>query len=186
MEGLRLWQGFGLGGLTSPFTVLSSMGSPSMMATSANGRESRLFRVEAVIPDLRNFDSYIKAKKKAGVCPRLLSLSTPLNENKTKHSINKPSHSQSVSGICANPRTHPTSSVMDHPLLHISRFPRSCRGEKWMVVVEGKNRVWNVPGGPGIKSQPSSSGNVGSIPGGRTEIPHALKKVSSMLQVLSP
>ena len=55
-----------------------------------------------------------------------------------------------------------------------------------MVVVEGKNRVWNVPGGPRIKSQPSSSGNVGSIPGGRTEIPHALKKVSSMLQVLSP
>ena len=42
-----------------------------------------------------------------------------------------------------------------------------------MAVVEGKNRAWNVPGGPGIKSQPSSSGSMGSIPGGRTEIPHA-------------
>ena len=55
-----------------------------------------------------------------------------------------------------------------------------------MVVVEGKNRVWNVPGGPGIKSQPSSSGSVGSIPGGRIEIPNALKQVSSMMQLLSP
>jgi hypothetical protein len=45
------------------------MGSPSMMATSANGRESRLFRVEAVIPDLRNFDSYVKARKRQGCAP---------------------------------------------------------------------------------------------------------------------
>ena len=42
LEGLGLWQGFGLGVLTSPFTVLSSLGAPSVMATSANGRESRL------------------------------------------------------------------------------------------------------------------------------------------------
>ena len=42
LEGLGLWQGFSLGGLTSPFTVLSSLGSPSMMATYENGRESRL------------------------------------------------------------------------------------------------------------------------------------------------
>ena len=42
LEGLGLWQGFGLGGITSPFTVLSSLGSPSVMATTANGRESRL------------------------------------------------------------------------------------------------------------------------------------------------
>ena len=55
-----------------------------------------------------------------------------------------------------------------------------------MAVVEGKNRAWNVPSGPGIKSQPSSSGRVGSIPGERSEIPHALKQISSMLQLLSP
>ena len=55
-----------------------------------------------------------------------------------------------------------------------------------MAVVEGKNRAWNVPSGPGIKSQPSSSGSVGSLPGGRTEIPHALKQLSLMLQLLSP
>ena len=42
VEGLRLWQGFGLGGSTSPFTVLSSLGSPSVMATSLNEKESRL------------------------------------------------------------------------------------------------------------------------------------------------
>ena len=42
LEVLGLWQGFGLGGPTSPFTVLSSLGAPSVMATSANGRDSRL------------------------------------------------------------------------------------------------------------------------------------------------
>ena len=81
---------------------------------------------------------------------------------------------------------HPTSSVMDHPLMHISRFPRSYRGEEQMAVVEGKNRAWNVPGGLGIKGQPSSSGSMGSVSGGRTEIPHVLKQLSSRLQLLSP
>ena len=57
------------GGLTSLFTVLSSMGSPSMMATSVNGRESSLFRVDAVISDLCNFDSYIKVRKRQGCAP---------------------------------------------------------------------------------------------------------------------
>ena len=55
-----------------------------------------------------------------------------------------------------------------------------------MAVVEGQNRPWNVPGGPGIQGQPSSAESMGSILGGRTEIPHALKKLSSMLQLLSP
>ena len=55
-----------------------------------------------------------------------------------------------------------------------------------MPVVEGKNRAWNVPAGPGIKGQPSSAESVGSILGGRTEIPHALKQLSSILQLLSP
>ena len=55
-----------------------------------------------------------------------------------------------------------------------------------MPVVEGKNRAWNVPAGLGIKGQPSGAESVGSILGGRTEIPHALKQLSSMLQLLSP
>ena len=55
-----------------------------------------------------------------------------------------------------------------------------------MAVVERKNRAWNVPGGSGIKGQASSSGSVGSILGGRTETPHALKQLSSVLQLLSP
>ena len=50
----------------------------------------------------------------------------------------KPSHSWTVSGTCANPRTHPTSSIVDQALLHISRVPGSCRTGKWMAVVEGK------------------------------------------------
>ena len=61
----KLWAG----GLTSPFTVLSSMGSPCMLATSVNGRELRLFRVDTVIADLHNFDSYIKVRKKQGCAP---------------------------------------------------------------------------------------------------------------------
>ena len=55
-----------------------------------------------------------------------------------------------------------------------------------MVVVERKDRAWNVPGGLGNKGQPSSSGSMSSIPGGITEIPHALKQLSSMLKLLSP
>ena len=55
-----------------------------------------------------------------------------------------------------------------------------------MTVVEGKNRAWNVPSGPGIKSPPSSAESVVSIPGGRIEIPHPLKQLSSMLQLMSP
>ena len=35
---------------------------------------------------------------------------------------------------------------MGHSLLHISRFPRSYRGEEQMVAFEGKNWAWNVPG----------------------------------------
>ena len=81
---------------------------------------------------------------------------------------------------------HPTSSIMDHPLMLISRFPNSYKGEEQMAVVERKNRAWNVPGGLGIKGQPSISGSVGSVFGGRTEIPHALKQLSSMLLLLSP
>ena len=41
LEGSGYGKG-GIGGLTSPFTVLSYLGSPSTMATSGNGRESRL------------------------------------------------------------------------------------------------------------------------------------------------
>ena len=55
-----------------------------------------------------------------------------------------------------------------------------------MAVVEGKNKAWKVPGGPGIKSPPASSESLGSIPGRRTEIPHAMWQLSSMLQLLSP
>ena len=47
-----------------------------------------------------------------------------------------------------------------------------------MAVVEGKNRAQNVPHGPGIKTPSSSAGGAGSIPGGRTMIPPALKQLS--------
>ena len=32
---------------------------------------------------------------------------------------------------------------------------------------------WDFPGGPGVKNPPSNAGDVGSIPGGGTKIPHA-------------
>ena len=69
LEGHRLWRGFGLRGLTLPFTVWSSLGSPSIVATSANERESRCLGMEAVIPDLRMFEEDIKARKRQGCAP---------------------------------------------------------------------------------------------------------------------
>ena len=50
----------GLGGLTSPFTVLSYLGSPSMMASSGNGREMAL-GVGAILLDIHIFGRDIKA-----------------------------------------------------------------------------------------------------------------------------
>jgi len=97
LEGLRLWQGFGLGGFTSLFTVRSSLGSPSMMATSANGRESGLFRVKAVIPDLRIFDGDIKARKRQGYTPGVETVYYTHTHTHTQTTIYKPSHSQTVS-----------------------------------------------------------------------------------------
>ena len=35
-------------------------------------------------------------------------------------------------------------------------------------------RSWDFPGGPVVKTSPSSSGGVGSIPSQGTKIPHAL------------
>ena len=104
MEGLRLWQGFGLGGLTSLFTVLSSLGSPSMMATSANGRESRLFRVEAVIPDLRIFDGDIKARKRQGYTP---GVETVYYTHTQSHTHKQPYTSPAIHGLSHEPvQTH--------------------------------------------------------------------------------
>ena len=64
-----LWEGFGLGGLTMLLTAGTSWGSLSMMAKSANERVSRILGVKAVIPDLRNFDWDIKARKRQGYAP---------------------------------------------------------------------------------------------------------------------
>ena len=37
-----------------------------------------------------------------------------------------------------------------------------------------KSKPWNFPGGPGVKNQPSSAGDVGSVAGRETKIPHAM------------
>ena len=34
-------------------------------------------------------------------------------------------------------------------------------------------KVWDFPGGPVVKTLPSSAGGAGSIPGGGARIPHA-------------
>ena len=40
------------------------------------------------------------------------------------------------------------------------------------------NRSWDFPGGPVVKNLPSSAGNMGSIPGWGTRIPHAMGQLS--------
>ena len=41
-----------------------------------------------------------------------------------------------------------------------------------------KSNMWDFPGGPVVKNPPSSAGDVGSIPGQGTKIPHAIKQLS--------
>ena len=55
-----------------------------MMATSENGRESRLFRVEAVIPNHCIFVGDIKARKRQGYAPGVETVySTKLKKTNT-------------------------------------------------------------------------------------------------------
>ena len=41
-----------------------------------------------------------------------------------------------------------------------------------------KQFFWDFPGGPVVKNPPSNAGDVGSIPGRRTKIPHAAEQLS--------
>ena len=41
-----------------------------------------------------------------------------------------------------------------------------------------KSKHWNFPGGPVVKNQPSNAGDLGSIPGQGTKIPHAIGLLS--------
>ena len=110
--GIGDWRGLGydkggLGGLTSPFTVLSYLGSPSMMATSGNGRETAL-GVGAILLDLHIFGRDIKTQKSRGVPQVAKSVySTKLKHthtHKKKHSIYNPStDGLSLSGMCGKP-----------------------------------------------------------------------------------
>ena len=122
--GIGDWRGLGydkggLGGLTSPFTVLSYLGSPSMMATSGNGREMAL-GVGVILLDLHIFDRDIKTQKSRGVPQVSKSVySTKLKHTHT-HTKNIPyiipALMDSLSQECVeNHGAHPTSSVMDHP-----------------------------------------------------------------------
>ena len=63
-----------------------------MKETSENGRESRLFGVEAVIPNLRIFDVDIKARKRQGCAPGVEIVYSTKLKKETIH----PSHLQSV------------------------------------------------------------------------------------------
>ena len=122
LEGLGLWQGFGLGGITSPFTVLSSLGSPSVMATTANGRESRLL-VWGDSSRTPYFGRDIKAKK----CTSVSQVAEAVYSTNLKKKI--PYACPATGSLSQEPvqtqGSHPTSSIMDYPLMHISRFPRS-------------------------------------------------------------
>ena len=41
-----------------------------------------------------------------------------------------------------------------------------------------QNMLQDFPGGPGVKNPPSSAGDVGSIPGRGTRIPHATRQLN--------
>ena len=41
-----------------------------------------------------------------------------------------------------------------------------------------KKQCWDFPGGPVVKNLPSNAGDVGSIPGQGTKIPHAAGQLS--------
>ena len=40
--------------------------------------------------------------------------------------------------------------------------------------LSGKKQTRDFPGGPVVKTLPSNAGDVGSIPGQRTRVPHAM------------
>ena len=46
--------------------------------------------------------------------------------------------------------------------------------------------VWDYPGGPVVKNPPSNAGDVGSIPGQGTKIPHATGQVSPRALTTEP
>ena len=50
----------------------------------------------------------------------------------------------------------------------------SPKGRKDSNTTEAKERVWDLLGGPVVKTLPSNAGGVGLIPGRRAKIPHAL------------
>ena len=51
----------------------------------------------------------------------------------------------------------------------------SLKGRKDSNTTEAKERVWDLLGGPVVKTLPSNAGGVGLIPGRRAKIPHALR-----------
>ena len=49
-----------------------------------------------------------------------------------------------------------------------------------------KKRLWDFLGGPLAKNPPSNARDTGSIPGPRTEIPHAMRQLSPHTATMSP
>ena len=47
-----------------------------------------------------------------------------------------------------------------------------------LKVLSQERKYWNFPAGPVVKNLPSSAGDVGSIPGQGTKIPHAVGQLS--------
>lgn len=123
--------------------VFTAWSSPVLLPWwqhSSNGRESRLFGVEAIIPDSCIFDSYIKSQNMQGV-PKLLSLSTPqIKQSKTtakrKKDLWHASAIQTVPGT-HEPMTHPHPPVT--PFCTMLRFPRSSREKNRWRWKKGKN-----------------------------------------------
>ena len=49
-----------------------------------------------------------------------------------------------------------------------------------------KGKGWDLPGGPVVKNPPSNAGDVGSIPGRGTKIPHAVGQLSPCAATTEP
>ena len=45
-----------------------------------------------------------------------------------------------------------------------------------------KKQPWDFPGGPVLKSLPCPAGDMGSIPGWGTKIPHGMEQLSTMMK----
>ena len=96
-----------------------------------------------------------------------------------------------LSSACkGNPFLRPVHNTKKDFKLYVCRMPgRRCqvsgsdRGQEGMKVKEKRR---DFPGGPPVKNPPSNAGDVGSIPGRGTKIPHATGQLGPRATTAEP